>query len=112
MMIQAESGLLTGLKGASGNPMFVRSTITDAASGHVLAQAVLAALLNRERHGVADTIHVAIYDVACSLQSNSLTLEVNTGPSSAVPQRNLSARHRAMRPVERGRRSPAADGLA
>lgn len=64
----------------------------DAASGHTLAQAVLAALLNRERHGVADIVSVAMYDVACSLQSNNLTLQANTGPAR---QTGASAEGRA-----------------
>ncbi|GAA4856135.1 CoA transferase [Saccharopolyspora cebuensis] len=83
LMAQAESGLLTGLRDADGAPLFVRSTIVDAASGHVLAQAVLAALLNRERHGVADVIGVSLYDVACGLQSNNLTMQLNTDPARA-----------------------------
>ncbi|MEV5753119.1 CoA transferase [Actinoallomurus sp. NPDC052308] len=85
MMIQAESGLVTGLRSGDGTPEFVRSTIVDAATGHVLAQAVLAALLNRERHGVADVVRVAMYDVACSLQSNSLTMAANTASNTPRP---------------------------
>ncbi|WP_432066231.1 CaiB/BaiF CoA transferase family protein [Streptomyces sp. C10-9-1] len=81
IMVQAESGLLTGLQAPDGQPLFIRSTLVDAASGHVLAQAVLAALLNRERHGVADVVSVAMYDVACSLQANNLTLQLNTDPT-------------------------------
>jgi len=43
----------------------------------VLAQAVLAALLNRERHGVADVVRVAMYDVAVGLQAGQLTIHLN-----------------------------------
>ncbi|MEW2134846.1 CoA transferase [Streptomyces sp. NPDC005435] len=87
MLAQAESGLLTGLRNAEGAPTVIRSTIVDAASGHVLAQAVLAALLGRERYGRADVIKVALYDVACSLQANSLTLQLNADgvPDAGAP---------------------------
>ncbi|MGC9538915.1 CaiB/BaiF CoA transferase family protein [Streptomyces sp. UG1] len=87
MLVQAESGLLTGLRNAEGTPLMIRSTIVDAASGHVLAQAVLAALLGRERHGRADVVKVALYDVACSLQANSISLQLNTdgAPDAGTP---------------------------
>ncbi|MEH0573209.1 MULTISPECIES: CoA transferase [Streptomyces] len=87
MLVQAESGLLTGLRDAEGSPVVIRSTIVDAASGHVLAQAVLAALLGRERHGRADVVKVALYDVACSLQANSLSLQLNADgvPDAGTP---------------------------
>ncbi|MGV9339983.1 CaiB/BaiF CoA transferase family protein [Streptomyces sp. NPDC003688] len=85
ILVQAESGLMTGLTAEDGRPLPVRSTIIDAASGHVLAQAVLAALLGRERHGTADVVRVAMYDVACSLQSNSLTMALNSAGVSRAP---------------------------
>lgn len=43
---------------------------------------MLAALLNRERHGVADVVRVAMYDVAVSLQASQLTIHLNK-PSDA-----------------------------
>ncbi|WP_433560434.1 CaiB/BaiF CoA transferase family protein [Nocardia sp. CA-151230] len=84
LMVQAESGMTTGLRRADGGPQIVPFQLVDGASGHVLAQAVLAALLNRERHGVADVVRVAMYDVAISLQANQLTLHLNKEPNSAT----------------------------
>ena len=80
--VQAESGLLTGLQADAEPPRVVASTIVDAATGHVLAQAVLAALLHRERHGVAERISVAMYDVAVSLQAPHLTRQIHIDPGS------------------------------
>ncbi|MGW2664079.1 CaiB/BaiF CoA transferase family protein [Nocardia tengchongensis] len=80
LMVQAESGMTTGLRRPDGAPQIVPFQLVDGASGHVLAQAVLAALLNRERHGVADVVRVAMYDVAVSLQANQLTLHLNKEP--------------------------------
>ncbi|GAB4960884.1 hypothetical protein MAHJHV51_57140 [Mycobacterium avium subsp. hominissuis] len=41
----------TGMPTPTGKPQIIPFQLVDAAGGHVLAQAVLAALLNRERHG-------------------------------------------------------------
>lgn len=82
MLVQAESGLTTGLRRADGAPTMAASQIVDACSGHVLAQAVLAALLGRERTGVGEHVSVAMYDVACSMQSNHLTMRLNTPPGT------------------------------
>lgn len=73
LMIQAESGMLTGLAAPDGRPEIIGAQLVDGATGHVVAQAVLAALLHRERHGVTSTVNVAMYDVAASLQANRLT---------------------------------------
>src|SRR6201992_1504086 len=74
-----------GIRRADEKPQIIPFQLVDNASGHVLAQAVLAALLNRERHGVADVVRVAMYDVAVSLQANQLTMHLNrpNGPKSA-----------------------------
>jgi crotonobetainyl-CoA:carnitine CoA-transferase CaiB-like acyl-CoA transferase len=77
LMVAAESGMTTGMPTPTGKPQIIPFQLVDAASGHVLAQAVLAALLNRERHGVADTVRVAMYDVAVNLQAGQLTIHLN-----------------------------------
>ena len=82
LMVQAEAGMTTGLRTTEGGPQIIPFQLVDGASGHVFAQAVLAALLNRERHGVADIVKVAMYDVAVSLQANQLTLHLNKDPNA------------------------------
>jgi crotonobetainyl-CoA:carnitine CoA-transferase CaiB-like acyl-CoA transferase len=93
LLVQAEAGMTTGLRTAEGGPQIIPFQLVDGATGHVFAQAVLAALLNRERHGVADVVKVAMYDVAVSLQANQLTLHLNKDPNasskSAKPAPNL-----------------------
>lgn len=84
LMVAAEAGMCTGMATPSGKPQIIPFQLVDNASGHVLAQAVLAALLNRERHGVGDLVRVAMYDVAVSLQANQLTIHLNK-PAQAVP---------------------------
>src|ERR1700739_2859226 len=85
LMVAAESGMTTGMPTPTGKPQIIPFQLVDVASGHVLAQAVVAAVLNRERHGVADVVRVAMYDVAVSLQANQLTMHLNrpNGPKSA-----------------------------
>jgi len=84
LMVAAESGMTTGMPTPSGKPQVIPFQLVDAASGHVLAQAVLAALLHRERHGVADVVRVAMYDVAVGLQAAQLTIHLNK-PSETTP---------------------------
>lgn len=91
LMVAAESGMTTGMPTPTGKPQIIPFQLVDAASGHVLAQAVLAALLNRERHGVADVVRVAMYDVAVSLQASQLTIHLNKPnaepkPSDSAPK--------------------------
>jgi crotonobetainyl-CoA:carnitine CoA-transferase CaiB-like acyl-CoA transferase len=77
LMVAAESGMTTGMSTPTGKPQIIPFQLVDNATGHVLAQAVLAALLNRERHGVAEVVRVAMYDVAVGLQVNQLTMHLN-----------------------------------
>jgi crotonobetainyl-CoA:carnitine CoA-transferase CaiB-like acyl-CoA transferase len=77
LMVAAEAGMTTGMPTPDGKPQIIPFQLVDNASGHVLAEAVLAALLNRERHGVADVVRVAMYDVAVGLQANQLTMHLN-----------------------------------
>lgn len=77
LMVAAEAGMTSGMRTPDGKPQIIPFQLVDNASGHVLAQAVLAALLNRERHAVADTVRVAMYDVAVALQANQLTVHLN-----------------------------------
>ncbi|MEO6793493.1 MAG: CoA transferase [Mycobacterium sp.] len=84
LMLQAEAGMTSGMRTPDGKPQIIPFQLVDNASGHVLAQAVLAALLNRERHGVADVVTVAMYDVAVALQANQLTVHLNRPDTPAA----------------------------
>jgi crotonobetainyl-CoA:carnitine CoA-transferase CaiB-like acyl-CoA transferase len=86
LMVAAESGMTTGMPTPTGKPQIIPFQLVDAASGHVLAQAVLAALLNRERHGIGDVVRVAMYDVAVSLQAGQLTIHLNKPTEAPKPK--------------------------
>ena len=94
LMVAAESGMTTGMPTPSGKPQIIPFQLVDAASGHVLAQAVLAALLNRERHGVGDVVRVAMYDVAVSLQASQLTIHLNKPSEAPKPESAPKAQRR------------------
>jgi crotonobetainyl-CoA:carnitine CoA-transferase CaiB-like acyl-CoA transferase len=86
LMVAAEAGMTTGMPTPDGKPQIIPFQLVDNASGHVLAQAVLAALLNRERHGVVDIVRVAMYDVAVGLQANQLTMHLNKPAEAPKPK--------------------------
>lgn len=81
LVVAAEAGMTTGMPTPEGKPQIIPFQLVDNASGHVLAQAVLAALLHRERNGVADVVQVAMYDVAVGLQANQLMMHLNRAAS-------------------------------
>jgi len=91
LMVAAEAGMTSGMRTPDGKPQIIPFQVVDNASGHVLAQAVLAALLNRERHGVADVVSVAMYDVAVGLQANQLIVHLNRPPGNR-PKSNTKER--------------------
>jgi crotonobetainyl-CoA:carnitine CoA-transferase CaiB-like acyl-CoA transferase len=62
-VVQAESGMASVMGGVN-----LRLSLVDGASGIALAQAVLAALLKREREGVGSVVEVSLYDTALWLQ--------------------------------------------
>jgi crotonobetainyl-CoA:carnitine CoA-transferase CaiB-like acyl-CoA transferase len=65
---QAESGMMSITGEPDRLPQKVGAPIIDAATAHVGAQAVLAALFRRERRGVGETIELSLLDVAMHLQ--------------------------------------------
>ncbi|MDR6868352.1 crotonobetainyl-CoA:carnitine CoA-transferase CaiB-like acyl-CoA transferase [Microbacterium resistens] len=101
MLLQAEAGCLSS-QPPGDVPRLIPFQLIDGATGHVLAQAVLAALLHRERFGVVNSVEVAMYDVACSLQANYLTLAMampdELGPLSTAPEANGGRRAVAVEP--------------
>jgi crotonobetainyl-CoA:carnitine CoA-transferase CaiB-like acyl-CoA transferase len=109
LMVAAEAGMTTGMPTPDGKPQIIPFQLVDNATGHVLAQAVLAALLNRERHGVADIVRVAMYDVAASLQANQLTLHLNR-PSTPASTPTTKQRKRVAFATQPSDAFRAADG--
>jgi crotonobetainyl-CoA:carnitine CoA-transferase CaiB-like acyl-CoA transferase len=76
---QAESGLMSITGEPDGLPQKVGAPIIDAATAHVAAQAVLAALFRRERCGTGTTLDVSLLEVAMHLQQASWVDYLATG---------------------------------
>ncbi|UUC94816.1 MULTISPECIES: CaiB/BaiF CoA-transferase family protein [Comamonas] len=65
---QAESGLMSLTGDPNGSPQKVGAPIVDTATAQLAAQAVLAALLRKERFGGGETIDISLLEVALHLQ--------------------------------------------
>lgn len=76
---QAGSGMMWVTGEADRGPQPVGAAIVDVAATHVAAQAVLAALLRRERTGQGDAIEVSLLEVAVALQAQRFGLYGVTG---------------------------------
>jgi crotonobetainyl-CoA:carnitine CoA-transferase CaiB-like acyl-CoA transferase len=88
LVIQAESGIMAVTGQPDGPPTKVGFTVVDVAAGHVLAQGILAALINRDRTGEGDHVSVSLLDVALHLQAAPMTEYLATG---TLPPRSGNA---------------------
>lgn len=76
---QAESGLMSVTGEPERPPQKVGVPIIDAAAAQAGAQAVLAALLGRERSGTGATIETSLFEVAMHLQASTWADYLNGG---------------------------------
>jgi crotonobetainyl-CoA:carnitine CoA-transferase CaiB-like acyl-CoA transferase len=95
-VIQAESGLMSITGEPEGSPMKVGVAITDIVTGMNAVQAILAALLVRERTGRGQYIDLSLLDGAVALLANVGSSFLATGES---PQRYGNA-HPTVVPYE------------
>lgn len=76
---QAESGLMSVTGEADGEPQRVGSPIIDHATGYIVTQTVLAALIRRDRFGYGTQVRVPLLEVAVNLQSSNWVEQQVTG---------------------------------
>lgn len=79
MTLQAETGWMSITGEPDGPPTKLGAVPVDVATGHVAAQAALAALLGRSRHGRGDVVRVSLFDVGCHLHAHDFTDYLMTG---------------------------------
>jgi crotonobetainyl-CoA:carnitine CoA-transferase CaiB-like acyl-CoA transferase len=77
--LQGETGWMSITGEPDGPPTKIGALPIDVATGHVAAQAVLAALLNRAINGHGDVVDVSLYDVGCHLHAHDFTEYLMTG---------------------------------
>lgn len=70
---QAESGLMSVTGAADGPPERVGTAIVDAATTHMAAESVLAALIGRARTGMGQLVEISLLEVAIALQGVRLS---------------------------------------
>lgn len=95
-MMQAEGGLMSITGAPDGSPYRLGVAIGDIATGMLAVQAVLAALLARERNGRGQRIDIAMLDAVASLLTYQASSTFATG---ATPQR-LGNRHPSIAPYD------------
>lgn len=76
---QAESGLMSVTGEADGDPQRVGVAVVDQTTAYLVVQAVLAALLRRERTGLGDDIQIALLDTAIHMQTMNWMQQDVTG---------------------------------
>jgi crotonobetainyl-CoA:carnitine CoA-transferase CaiB-like acyl-CoA transferase len=79
LVLQAESGIMNITGDAGGTPMKVGFQAVDAATGLAFGQAILAALLRRERFGEPSVVEARLLDTALYLQGFQFTEMSVTG---------------------------------
>lgn len=78
------SGALAQLKGANGEPVQPTNTFADLISGIAANEAILSALLRRDRTGEGCHIDLAITDVMASLMTNHVLVEQQKGKQNGI----------------------------
>nr|WP_272956145.1 CoA transferase [Actinopolymorpha rutila] len=96
LLIQAMSGLAAAGGRATDPPTPAGTSIVDASTALTLSNAILAALVAKERQGVGQRIEVDLYSTAISLQCQEISAMVNQGTdwersSAGIGQAWLSA---------------------
>jgi crotonobetainyl-CoA:carnitine CoA-transferase CaiB-like acyl-CoA transferase len=96
LIVQGESGIMDITGEADGPPMKVGTSIADLVTGLYAAQAVLAAIVNRQRTGKGGRVDVSMLDAMASLLTFNAGIYFASGKS---PTRRGNA-HPAISPYE------------
>lgn len=78
-IIQAEAGFMYMNGTADGPPVKMPVALIDILAAHHLKEALLIALLHREKNGEGAYIHVSLFDAAIASLANQATNYLNTG---------------------------------
>ena len=81
LILQGESGVMDITGDADGPPMKVGTSIADLVTGLYASQAVLAALMKRERSGVGGRVDVSMLDAMASLLTFNAGMYFASGES-------------------------------
>jgi crotonobetainyl-CoA:carnitine CoA-transferase CaiB-like acyl-CoA transferase len=90
LILQSLSGMAMAAADVDGVPRFANVPAIDFASGTLLAQGVLAALLHRERTGEGQQVAVSLLDTAVAMQALEAASELMYGCETKWFARNLN----------------------
>jgi crotonobetainyl-CoA:carnitine CoA-transferase CaiB-like acyl-CoA transferase len=90
LLIQAASGLAANGGRAGDPPTPAGTAIVDHATALTLANAVLAALLARARHGVGQRVDVDLFSTAVAMQCQEISALVNQGTDFVRSERGVA----------------------
>lgn len=79
LLIQAVSGITTKHSGSKENPILLDVPFVDFASGMLLVQGILFALLERQKSGLGQKVAVSLFDSAIAMQSLEIASILNYG---------------------------------
>lgn len=92
-IIQAATGMANFAQATTGHTSFVPSIIADKVSGMTIVQAVLAALLHRERTGLGQRVEVPMFDAVLAFNlAENLSRAVIPGQPSGYNRILMSTR--------------------
>lgn len=87
ILIQSVSGIAAR---PEGPPQYVNAPLSDYASGMVLVQGILLALLERAKSGLGQKVSISLVDTAVSIQSLEAAAELNYGVETRWLDRALN----------------------
>ncbi|MDM0014922.1 CoA transferase [Variovorax sp. J22P168] len=90
MVMQSITGMAMAASGSDGIPRFANAPSIDFASGMILAQGVLAALLAREKTGRGQRVSISLLDTAIAIQSLEAASQLMYGYETRWLERGLN----------------------
>lgn len=90
LLIQSISGIATKGTSQSGEPNYLNVPLTDYASGMLLVQGVLLALIERAQSGRGQKVSISLLDTAVSMQSLEAASILNYGYETRWFDRSLN----------------------
>ncbi|MGD8810968.1 MAG: CoA transferase [Gammaproteobacteria bacterium] len=84
-VIQGESGIVSMIERANGEPRYVPMAIADKFCGHILASSIGMALFHRERTGEGQEVHVPMLDTMLSFNLMEHVWTDFVDPSAEAP---------------------------
>lgn len=82
----AISGVLSQLKDQNGRPVIPMTTFADFIGGQAASEAILAALLKRERTNEGSYLELALADTVTNMMTNHVLIQQMTGEKYGLPE--------------------------